>query len=589
MLERAGFDHGGSGANDLALSVRNLTIEFDLGHTMLRAVDDVDFALHRGQTLCIVGESGSGKSMTARAILRIVPPPGRVVSGSMVFTPEGPQGRSVDLALLPPKSARMRSVRGREIAMIFQEPMTSLSPIHRIGWQIAEAMIAHGLCGRAAAERRAVELLRQVEIPSPETAVRRYPFEFSGGMRQRAMIAMALACEPKILIADEPTTALDVTTQAEILRLLRRLQDERGLAVLFITHDMGVVAQIARDVVVMQAGRLVERAPVGRLFAAPEHPYTQRLLASARKLGMAAPPARTGLAARGAGLLQVRDLVVSFPGERRALRRPPPPVRAVDRVSFDLAEGENLGIVGESGSGKTTLGNALLRVLRPDAGTIAYRERDGTVTDLATAGRGRLLVLRRQIRMVFQDPFASLNPRMTVGQIVGEPLLVNGILSGQALRRRVEELLELVDLPPAARTRYPHAFSGGQRQRIVIARALALEPRLVIADEPTSALDVTLRSQILDLLLALQARLGLSFIFISHDLGVVRYFCDRVLVMHRGRVVEQGSTAQICGAPREPYTRALLAAVPEADPQRRNLLRGRASQALDGGAGCASA
>jgi peptide/nickel transport system ATP-binding protein len=549
--------------------VRGLSTHFGVGPTTLRAVDDVSFTLRRGRTLCIVGESGSGKSVTARSILQIVPHPGHIVAGQMLYHGRG--GRLVDLARLPPRGKQVRAIRGSEIAMVFQEPMTSLSPIHRIGWQIAEGLVAHGMANRRAAMARAVELLRQVEIPRPEEAISRFPFEFSGGMRQRAMIAMALACGPRVLIADEPTTALDVTTQAEILRLIRRLQDEEGLAVLFITHDMGVVAQIADDVLVMYRGQVVEHAPVHELFAHPRHEYTQRLLAASKKLGMAAPPARPAVQA-GGPLLQVRDVTLTYPAQATFFSRPKPPVQALKGISFDLFEGENLGIVGESGSGKTTLGNCLIRVLQPSSGAVRYTLRDGRTLDLAQLPRPALKQVHRELRMVFQDPFASLNPRMTVEQIVGEPLLMHGVLSGARLRTRVRELLGSVNLPLDAGSRYPHAFSGGQRQRIVIARALALDPRLIIADEATSALDVTLRGQILDLLLELQPRLGLSFILISHDLGVIRYFCNRVVVMYRGEAVEIGDTATICDHPTQPYTQALLRAVPEADPAHRALL-----------------
>ena len=552
------------------LEVRGLSTHFPLSSMTLKAVDEVSFNLHRGRTLCIVGESGSGKSITARSILQIVGPPGRIVAGEMLYRATQ-DAAPIDIARLDSRGRAMRALRGRDIAMVFQEPMTSLSPIHRIGWQIAEGLLAHGMMNRKAAEARAVELLAQVEIPNPKEAAQRFPFEFSGGMRQRAMIAMALACNPRVLIADEPTTALDVTTQAEILRLIKRLQDENGLAVLFITHDMGVVAQIADEVLVMYQGRVVEQGPVVELFAAPRQPYTIRLLEAARKLGMAAPPARPAVTP-GPLLLQVRDLSLTYPAQTSLFRKTKKPAPSLQSVSFDLYEGENLGIVGESGSGKTTLGNCLIRVLTPDQGSIVYRRPDGSTQDLAKLDRDALRPARREIRMVFQDPFASLNPRMTVAQCVGEPLLVNGLLEGAALAERVGELLNLVGMPTDAGRRYPHAFSGGQRQRIVIARALALDPRLIIADEATSALDVTLRGQILDLLLTLQPKLGLSFVFVSHDLGVIRYFCNRVAVMHRGRIVEIGDTEDICVRPREAYTQALLAAVPEAEPTRRTLI-----------------
>jgi peptide/nickel transport system ATP-binding protein len=409
-----------------------------------------------------------------------------------------------------------------------------------------------------------VDLLRQVEIPSPEIAATRYPFEFSGGMRQRAMIAMALACDPKVLIADEPTTALDVTTQAEILRLIARLQVSNGLAVLFITHDMGVVAQIADDVAVMYRGKLVEQEPVRRLFSSPQHPYTQELLEASKKLGMAAPSAAPATPSQQL-LLQVRDLNLTYPARPTLFRRADPAKPALNAVSFDMFEGENLGIVGESGSGKTTLGNCIIRVLQPSSGSIRYTMRDGHDLELARLDRPGLRPIHREMRMVFQDPFASLNPRMTVEQAVAEPLRVNHILAGDALREKVRDLLGMVGLPGDAGRRYPHAFSGGQRQRIVIARALALDPRLIIADEATSALDFTLRGQILDLLLELQPRLGLSFLLISHDLGVIRYFCNRVAVMYRGEVVEIGDAEQICDRPKQAYTQALLAAVPNAN------------------------
>jgi len=555
---------------DVALEVRRLSTHFPLGPITLRAVDDVSFTLRRGRTLCIVGESGSGKSMTARSILQIVNPPGRIVAGEMLYYPRD-NARPVDIAKMHPRGRPIRNLRGRDIAMVFQEPMTSLSPIHRIGWQIAEGLVAHGMASKRAAMARATDLLRQVEIPDPAGAAQRYPFEFSGGMRQRAMIAMALACEPRVLIADEPTTALDVTTQAEILKLLKRLQDESGLAILFITHDMGVVAQIADDVLVMYRGQVVEHAPVRELFADPHHSYTKTLLTASKKLGMAAPPARAGVRA-GPRLLEVSGVSLTYPAQATLFTRAKPPNPALRGVSFDLFEGENLGIVGESGSGKTTLGNCIIQVLRPSSGAVRYTDRAGVVSDLATLARPALRAVHREMRMVFQDPFAALNARMTVGQCVGEPLLVNHMLAGEPLRARVAELLGMVGLPADAARRYPHAFSGGQRQRIVIARALATDPRLVILDEATSALDVTLRGQILDLLLDLQPKLNLTFILISHDLGVIRYFCDRVAVMLRGEIVEIGTAADICDRPREPYTKRLLAAVPEADPAHRALI-----------------
>jgi peptide/nickel transport system ATP-binding protein len=385
-------------------------------------------------------------------------------------------------------------------------------------------------------------------------------------MRQRVMIAMSLACNPALLIADEPTTALDVTTQAEILDLIKKLQVSHGMAVMFITHDMGVVAEIADQVIVMHHGKVVETGPVEDIFHAPKEPYTQMLIGSVTKLGRTADIRlkRPPIPAAALPILEVRDLQLHF-GSAKA------PIKAVDGVSLHVMPGESLGIVGESGSGKTTMGRCLLRVYDPKAGSIAYRRADGSVVDMVTADKHTLKDCRREIRMIFQDPVGSLNPRMTVAQIVGEPLLVNNLARGKELDDRVAELLQSVGLEPAWRERYPHAFSGGQRQRIGIARALALNPRLIVADEATSALDVSLRSQMLDLLLNLQDKLGLSFIFISHDIAVIRYFCDRVAVMYRGKVVETGETNQVCDAPTHAYTQALLSAIPQPDPRARSM------------------
>jgi peptide/nickel transport system ATP-binding protein len=450
--------------------------------------------------------------------------------------------------------------------MIFQEPMSSLSPVHTVGNQIMEVLTLHLKMSKEQARARCVELLTQVEIPNPAKAVDRYTFEFSGGMRQRVMIAMALACKPALLIADEPTTALDVTTQAEILDLIKNLQRSQGMAVMFITHDMGVVAEIADQVIVMNHGKVVETGTVDDIFHAPKDDYTRMLISSVTKLGRTADIrlSRPPIASAVEPILQVRDLKQYF-GTAKA------PIKAVDGVSFSVLPGESLGIVGESGSGKTTMGRCLLRVYDPTAGAIDYRRADGSVVDIVKADKQTLKDCRREMRMIFQDPVSSLNPRMTVAQIVGEPLLVNGIATGKALDERVAELLQNVGLEPAWRERYPHAFSGGQRQRIGIARAIALNPRVIIADEATSALDVSLRSQMLDLLLNLQDKLGLSFVFISHDIAVIRYFCDRIAVMYRGKIVETGETNQVCDAPTHPYTQALLSAIPQPDPRARSM------------------
>jgi peptide/nickel transport system ATP-binding protein len=560
------------------LEIEHLVTEFPMRSETFRAVDDVSLRLERGRTLCVVGESGSGKSVTARSILQILDPPGRIASGRILLhrhlTAKATLAdETIDLAALDPRGRIIRAIRGRDIAMIFQEPMSSLSLVHTIGNQIGEALRLHEQISKKAARRRTLDLLKRVEIPRPEHAIDRYPFEYSGGMRQRAMIAMALACNPGVLIADEPTTALDVTTQAEILDLIKELQQQFGMAVMLITHDMGVVAEIADDVVVMRHGRLVEQGPVERIFHAPQHDYTKMLLSAAIELDK---PSARRLAMRerrpaGGPILELRHLRKVFTSSRgRLFRRTLDELAAVDDVDLTLHAGESLGVVGESGSGKTTLGRCILRVLDPTGGEIRYQG-NGATLELARADSATVQRARREIRMIFQDPFASLNPRMTVAQIVGEPLLVNGIARGPELRARVADLLRLVDLEPAMMERYPHAFSGGQRQRIGIARAIALNPKIIVADEATSALDVSLRTQVLDLLLDLQDRLELSFVFVSHDISVIRYFCDRVAVMYRGQIVEQGPTERVCDAPEHPYTKALLSAVPRPDPRRRRI------------------
>ena len=546
--------------NDTLLKVDNLRTYFPTRTGLFKAVDDVSFELKRGKTLCVVGESGSGKSVTARSILQIVDRPGRIEDGSIVLT-RG-DGSSVDLAKLDPRGKEIRGVRGKEIAMIFQEPMSSLSPVHRIGAQIGEALRIHfGIRGKAQRDR-VLELLRQVEIPRPETAIDRYTFEFSGGMRQRVMIAMALACNPQVLIADEPTTALDVTTQAEILDLIKRLQHSHGMAVLFITHDMGVVAEIADEVLVMYRGKVMERGSVEQIFHAPKDDYTRRLIGSVVKLEKKAEVrlTRSEIPVGAPPLLAVKNLSLTFPSG----------LKAVDDVSLIVRAGETLGIVGESGSGKTTMGRCLLRIYDPQAGAMNYRRADGSTVDLCSADKTTLKDVRHDIRMIFQDPVGSLSPRNTVGQIIAEPLKLAGV-KGRSLDDRVSELMQQVGLEPAWRERYPHAFSGGQRQRIGIARAIALKPRLIVADEATSALDVSLRSQMLDLMMKLQDELGLSYVFISHDMSVIRYMCDRVAVMYRGKIVEAGETDQVVNNPAHDYTRALLSAIPHPDPRNRRI------------------
>ncbi len=550
------------------LSVQNLSLDFHLRTHILHAVREVSFDLKRGETLCLVGESGSGKSVTARALLRIIDSQAVITGGTITLdTGAGP----IAVDQLDENGKDIRAIRGRRIALIFQEPMSSLSPVHTIGSQIVEALRLHRQMDKKAARAETIELLRQVEIASPEEMIDRYTFEFSGGMRQRAMIAMALACDPDILIADEPTTALDVTTQAEILDLIKRLQVSRGMAMLLITHDLGVVAEVADTVAVMRYGRIVEQGKVDEIFHNPKHPYSKQLLASTMRLERHAAQAASNVKTEEP-VLSARNLSKVYGASSSWFGGKGFALKAVDNANIDLFRGENLGIVGESGSGKTTLGRLLLRTVEPTSGSITYRPEPGVETDVLGLGKKQLAAYHAQTRLVFQDPFASLNPRMTVKQIIADPLVVEGNLNARQIEEKVAGLMELVGLDPLAMERYPHAFSGGQRQRVGIARALALDPKIIIADEATSALDVSIRAQILDLLFDVQKRLGLSFIFISHDISVVRYFCDRVAVMHRGRIVELGDAEQICTAPREAYTKSLISAVPNPDPRNKRML-----------------
>ena len=550
-----------------ALSVDGLSIDFHLRTHILHAVRQVSFDLYPGRTLALVGESGSGKSVTARALLRIIDAQAKVSGGTITL--RGPEGET-RLDELAVNSKAIRKVRGGRIGLIFQEPMSSLSPVRTIGAQIMESLRLHRNMDRRAARAETVRLLAQVEIANPEQMVDRYTFEFSGGMRQRAMIAMALAADPDILIADEPTTALDVTTQAEIMDLIARLQRERGMAMLLITHDLGLVAEVADDVAVMRYGRIVEQGTVDAIFHAPQAEYTRKLLGATLKLEKPAARPRDAIDV-AQPVLSVRGLSKGF-GATNWRGKQTFAIKAGDNADLDLMPGENLGIVGESGSGKTTLGRMLLRIIEPSSGQVTFRPGDGSEQDVTALSGHALAAYRQHVRLVFQDPFASLNPRMTVKQVIGDPLHVSGRARGKALDDRVAELLDLVGLEPSAMERYPHAFSGGQRQRIGIARALALDPKVIIADEATSALDVSIRAQILDLLLDVQKRLGLSFVFIAHDIQVVRYFCDRVAVMHKGRIVETGPAERICTAPDHAYTQSLISAVPSPDPRAKRML-----------------
>ncbi len=540
------------------LSVRDLRVGFATQSGHVQAVDGVSFELAPGEVLAIVGESGSGKSVTAQTILGLTRSPNAEIAGSV---------RLGEAELIDASERKLREVRGSRIGMVFQDPMTSFNPVYRIGRQIAEAIRAHrGEVGKDEARERAIELLDSVGIPDAERLVDSYPHEFSGGMRQRAMIAMALALDPEVLIADEPTTALDVTVQAQILALLERLNRERGLATILITHDLGVVAEVADRVLVMHGGAVVERGDLDEVFYSPADPYTRGLLDAVVRLD-AAPPLRPP--SQSEPLLEVTDLVKHFPIKRGLLfDREVDRVRAVDGVSFSVRRGETLGLVGESGSGKTTLSRTILQLLAPSAGSVRFEGRE-----IAGLSRREMRPLRREMQMVFQDPYASLNPRKRVGQIVGEPLRLQGEVSGAELRREAQRLLDRVGLAAEHFDRFPHEFSGGQRQRIGIARALALRPKLIVADEPVSALDVSIRAQILDLLSELQSEFGLTYVFVAHDIGVVRHVSDRIAVMHRGKIVEEGPADAVCERPSDAYTKQLLAAVPIPDPREARARR----------------
>ena len=609
-----------------SLVVEDLAMRIDTSAGELRAVDGIGFELRPGECFALVGESGCGKSMTALSLLRLLPEAGRIAGGRV-------QLGGQDLLALP--EAAMRAVRGRRVAMIFQEPSTALNPVLTVGRQIVEVMGRHLGLPRAEAKRRALALLDSVGIPDAARRFDEYPFQLSGGLKQRVMIAAALAADPEVLVADEPTTALDVTIQAQILDLLARLQAERGMALLLITHDLGIVAQMAHRVAVMYAGQVVELATREQFFRAPQHPYSRKLFDAVptpekrsgalavipgqvpsllaefrgcrfadrcdeafercrwvapklvelpgahlsrcllREKGPAAPPGevtvlagkRSASAGASPVLLEVQDLMVHFPIRRGVFRRTVGHVRAVDGVSLQVREGRTLALVGESGCGKTTVGKAILRLLAPTGGTVRHAG-----ADLGGLSGEELRLRRRAMQIVFQDPYASLNPRMRVGDILAEGMRALGVGGDDAGRAaRIGELLDQVGLPRAAVARYPHEFSGGQRQRIAIARALSVEPRLIICDEPTSALDVSVQAQILNLLRELQQRLGLAYLFITHNLSVVEYLAHEVAVMYLGRIVEQGTVDEVLGSPRHPYTEALLSAVPRAEGRRLRL------------------
>jgi peptide/nickel transport system ATP-binding protein len=611
------------------LEIDDLRTYFHTDHDIVRAVEGVSLSIQEGQTLGVVGESGSGKTVTAYSILKLLAPSARIESGRIALL-----GR--DLVRLPEKD--MREVRGKDISMIFQEPMTSLNPVFTVGWQVMEAILLHQKVTKAEARQQTIELFREVRIPEPETRLDAYPHQLSGGQKQRVMIAMALSCNPKLLVADEPSTALDVTIQAEILEILRKLRDERGMSVLFITHDLGVIAEIADEVAVMFRGRLVEYGKVIDIFERPQHPYTKGLLAckprlttpykilptvadfleatgegaSLRIVEKAMTPERLAeLTTQGRGrllhpktvlaemghpweedrhppdtmtvaegtqpLLSVRDLKVHFPIRKGVFPRTVGHVKAVDGISFDVYRGQTLGLVGESGCGKTTAGRAILRLIEPDGGSVVYGGEH-----LANLRGDSLRRMRRRMQIIFQDPYGSMNPRMTIEAALTEPMVIQGVGAGRKDRReRAVALLEEVGLESAHLRRYPHEFSGGQRQRICIARALAVEPEFIVCDESVSALDVSVQAQVLNLLKRLQDKHRLTYIFISHDLAVVKFMADMMAVMERGKIVEFGPSEAIYAQPKMAYTRTLIAAAPKDNPEsiRRRQAQREAAEA----------
>ncbi|MEG0821626.1 MAG: dipeptide ABC transporter ATP-binding protein [Burkholderiaceae bacterium] len=573
------------------LDVNRLTVKFRTDSGLAIAVRDVSLTVNAGETLALVGESGSGKSVTALSVMRLVEHGGgQITDGDLTLRRR--DGRLLDLARAKPDT--LRAVRGADVAMIFQEPMTSLNPVFTAGRQIAESLVLHRGLDDGAALAEAVRMLDLVRIPDAKRIAERYPHQLSGGMRQRVMIAMALACKPQLLIADEPTTALDVTVQAQILALIRSLQDEVKMGVLFITHDMGVVAEVADRVAVMRYGAVVEEGRCEDVFARPQHAYTRALLAAVPRLGamrgtdaprhfelvdsttgLVRPTPKTALPAPGATVLSVKNIVKRFPVRTDFFGRTTHQVHACEKVSFDLAAGETLALVGESGCGKSTTGRAVLRLLEIDSGQIDFGGRD-----LAQLRGNKLKPARRDMQMIFQDPFASLDPRVTVGYSIAEPLLIHGVASAAEADEKVAALLRQVGLSPDMARRYPHEFSGGQRQRVCIARALALNPKVIVADEAVAALDVSIRAQVINLMLDLQAELGLSYLFISHDMGVVERVSHRVAVMYLGQIVEIGPRRAVLENPQHPYTRKLLDAVPVPDPARRNRQRSLAAADL---------
>ena len=571
------------------LHIENLSVTFRSEEGAVRAVDDVSIVLNPGEIVGVVGESGSGKSVTSLSVMRLIAdPPGKISGGKITYSG---RGEEVDLLSLPERE--MRSYRGNDIAMIFQEPMTSLNPVMKCGKQVAEAIVVHQKCSLREAREKTIALFKEVKLPRPEAMYDSYPHQLSGGQKQRVMIAMALSCEPSVLIADEPTTALDVTVQKTILELLRNLQKERGMGVIFITHDLGVVAEIADRVVVMYRGKVVEEGPTQKVFFQPQHPYTKGLLACRppldrrlKRLPVIADFVDAGekqsvevtqaqlaytppeIAAHQEKLyaqepmLEIRHLQKWFPVRKGLFKRTVDHVKAVDDVSFSVYPGETLGLVGESGCGKTTLGRTILKLTEPTGGQILYRGKD-----ITSCSASEMRPLRKNLQIIFQDPYSSLNPRLTVGQALMEPMQVHGIGANNRDRReKVVELLEKVGLQSAHFNRYPHEFSGGQRQRVVIARTLTLNPEFIICDESVSALDVSVQAQVLNLLNDLKKEFNFTYIFISHDLSVVKFMSDRMVVMNQGRIEEMGNADKIYRNPQSEYTKQLIAAIPASNP-----------------------